>query len=59
MLYRSTDCLCRSGAAVKNLTHSASFHAEEKAAPSKPGIKHLGDIVSLTNEPFLQPVRIS
>jgi hypothetical protein len=42
MLYRSTDRLCRSGAAVKNLAHSASLHANEKTAPSKPGIKHLG-----------------
>ena len=27
MLYRSTDRLCRRGAAVKNLAHSASLHA--------------------------------
>lgn len=26
-LYRSTDCLCRCGAPVKNLDHSASFHS--------------------------------
>ena len=42
MLYRSTDRLCRCGAAVKNLAHTASLHAEENSAPSKPGIKHLG-----------------
>src|SRR5215831_15765823 len=41
MLYRSTDCLCRGGAAVQNLTPSASLHSREKSAPSKPGIKHL------------------
>src|SRR3990167_5055875 len=41
MLYRSTDRLCRCGAAVKNLAHSASFHSREKTAPSNPGIKHL------------------
>src|SRR6516162_7951425 len=41
MLYRSTDCLCRGGAAVQNLAHSASLHSREKSAPSKPGIKHL------------------
>jgi hypothetical protein len=41
MLYRSTDRRCRRGAPVLNLTHSASFHAREKTAPSKPGIKHL------------------
>src|SRR5271168_1622185 len=42
MLYRSTDCLSRAGASVKNLAHSASFHSSEKIAPSKPGTKHLG-----------------
>ena len=41
-LYRSTDCLCRRGAAVKNLAQSASPHAGENNAPSKPGTKHLG-----------------
>jgi len=41
-LYCSTDCLCRCGAAVKNLSHSASFHCLENNAPSNPGIKHLG-----------------
>ena len=40
MLYRSTDCLCRCGAAVKNLAHSASFQSLENNAPSNPGIKH-------------------
>src|SRR5437764_4134668 len=28
-LYRSTDCLCRNGAAMKNLAQSASLHAEK------------------------------
>src|SRR6266404_5536036 len=32
MLYRSTDCLCRRGAAVENLAHSASFHSPENNA---------------------------
>src|SRR5438067_1922032 len=41
-LYCSTDCLCRRGAAMKNLAQSASLHAGEKKAPSKPGTKHLG-----------------
>jgi hypothetical protein len=41
MLYRSTDCRCRRGAAVLNLAHSASFHSREKTAPSNPGIKQL------------------
>src|SRR5690606_27186078 len=30
ILYRSTDRLCRRGAPVKNLSHSASFHPCEK-----------------------------
>jgi len=42
MLYRSTDRLCRCGAAVENLAHSASFHSLENNAPSNPGIKQLG-----------------
>src|SRR4029077_9901524 len=41
MLYRSTDRLCRRGAPMKNLAHSASFDSEDKDAPSKPGIKQL------------------
>jgi hypothetical protein len=41
MLYRSTDRLCRCGAAVKNLSHRASFHSLENNAPSNPGVKHL------------------
>lgn len=35
MLYRSTDCLCRRGAPMKNLAHSASFDSEDKDAPIK------------------------
>src|SRR5271165_2450279 len=38
-LYRSTHRLCRAGAPVQNLAHSASFHSMEKIAPSNPGIK--------------------
>src|SRR5450432_3281892 len=41
MLYRSTDCLCRCGAPVKNLAHSASFESLDKNAPSKAGTKQL------------------
>src|SRR3954447_17363735 len=44
MLYRSTDRLRRRGASMKNLAHSASFHSTEKIAPSKAGIKHLGNL---------------
>ena len=34
--------LCRAGAPVENLAHSASFHSPDKIAPSNHGIKHLG-----------------
>ena len=42
MLYRSTHRLCRWGAPMKNLAHSASFKSLDKNAPSKAGTKHLG-----------------
>src|SRR3954469_10334701 len=41
MLDRSTHRRCRAGASMENLAHSASFHSDEKSAPSKPGTKHL------------------
>jgi hypothetical protein len=41
ILYRSTNYLCRRGAAVEKLAHSASFHSKENNAPSKSGIEHL------------------
>src|SRR5689334_21616778 len=41
MLDRSTHCRRRAGAPMQNLAHSASFHSNEKSAPSKPGTKHL------------------
>ncbi len=41
MLYRSTDRLCRAGAAVKNLAHSASLHANEDNAPPNARTKHI------------------
>ena len=44
MLYRSTDRLCRGGAPVKNLSHSASFHCWLNNAPSNAGTKQLGAI---------------
>src|SRR4029077_18787676 len=44
MLYRSTDRLCRCGAPMKNLSHSASFESLDKNAPSKSGRKHLGRV---------------
>src|SRR6476661_7324998 len=52
ILYCSTDCLCRGGAAVKNLSHSASFHSRENNAPSNPGIKHLVHRRSAGGNPF-------
>jgi hypothetical protein len=39
--YCSTDCLRRCGAAVKNLSHSASFESCDKNAPLNAGTKHL------------------
>ena len=39
-LYRSTDCLSRRGAPVKNLAHNASLDSCVEIAPSKSGIKH-------------------
>jgi len=41
MLYRSTDRLCRCGAPMENLAHSASLHSRDNIEPSNPGIKHL------------------
>src|SRR4029077_14631516 len=41
MLYRSTDRLCRCGAPMKNLSHSASFESLDKNAPLKSGTKQL------------------
>ena len=57
ILYCSTDCLCRCGAAVKNLSHSASFHSRENKAPSNRGIKHLGR--TTLNRLGTQPYHIS
>ena len=42
MLYRSTDCLRRRGAPMKNLAQSASFESLDKIAQSMPGTKHVG-----------------
>ena len=47
MLYRSTNCLCRAGAPMKNLSHSASLCTSEKYALSNPGTIHLGPLVLL------------
>jgi hypothetical protein len=41
MLYRSTDRLCRCGAPMKNLAHSASLDSDDKNAPLNNGIKQL------------------
>src|SRR3984957_17618926 len=42
MLYRSTDRLCRCGAPMQNLAHSASFESLDKDAPSKAETKQVG-----------------
>ena len=39
------DCLCRRGATVQNSAHGAFLQAGENSAPSKSGIKHLGQPV--------------
>ena len=44
------DCLCRCGAPVKNLAHSASFESLDKNAPSKVGTKHLIDPRTASND---------
>ena len=41
ILYCSTHRLCRRGAPVQNLSHSASFHSWENNLPSNAGTKHL------------------
>ena len=41
-LYCCSDGVRGRGAAVKYLSHNASFHSKEKIAPSNRGIKHLG-----------------
>src|SRR6202042_3414285 len=50
MLYRSTDRLCRCGASMKHLAHSASFESLDKNAPSKVGTKQLVRIVNEAQE---------
>jgi hypothetical protein len=49
MLYRSTDRLCRCGAPVKYLSHSASFHSREKYAPSNAGLNTIVDLATCQN----------
>jgi hypothetical protein len=45
--------MCRGGAAVKNLAQSASVHAGENNAPSKPGTEHLAPVIRpLSTERF-------
>jgi hypothetical protein len=39
---------------MKNLAHSASFHAGEKIAPSNPGIKHLAAFFRLCSPTFIE-----
>src|SRR6516225_6289198 len=55
ILYCSTDCLRRGGAAVQNLSHSASFESCDKDAPSKLGTKHLASVRGWTTMPDQLP----
>ena len=57
MLYRSTDDLCRRGAPMEYLAHSASFHSLVNIAPSKRGIKHLANNISQMTMQYLHEVR--
>jgi len=58
-LYRSTDRLCRCGAAVKNLAHSASFHSLENNAPSNPGIKHLAAASAAARSLYCSTIKLA
>ena len=44
----NSDCVRRRGAAMTYLSHSASFHSNERITPSNLGIKHLGATASQT-----------
>ena len=44
-LYCCSDGVRGRGAAVKYLSHNASFHSKEKIAPSNRGIKQLGKVI--------------
>ena len=44
-LYCCSDGVRGRGAAVKYLSHNASFHSKEKIAPSNRGIKQLGNAI--------------
>lgn len=44
ILYYPTDRLCRRGAPMQNLAHSACFDLDDDDEPSKPEIKHLAQI---------------
>ena len=48
-LYCCSDGVRGRGAPVTNLSHSASFHSQERIAPSNHGIKHLGACFAAKN----------
>src|SRR4051812_25467908 len=59
-LYRCSDSVPCRGAPVTYLTHTASFHSNEKIAPSDRGIKHLAaDLVTMIGEPTTKIEKIS
>jgi integrase/recombinase XerC len=53
ILYCSTDRLCRRGAAMKNLSHSASFQPKDKIAPSNAETKHLSTHAGLRDRALI------
>ncbi len=56
-LYCCSDGVRGRGAPVTYLSHTASFHSNERIAPSNRGIKHLGDRPALTPvESFYQRI---
>jgi hypothetical protein len=58
MLYRSTDRLCRCGAPVQYLSHSASFHSLEKYAPPNAGTKQLNDLLDSYAEKIVREAKL-
>ena len=56
-LYCCSDGVRGRGAAVKYLSHNASFHSKEKIAPSNRGIKQLGGGLPLPPARYRRPNR--
>ena len=60
-LYCCSDGVRGRGAPMTNLSHTASFHSDERITPSNRGIKHLGDqsaLLTARSECIWQPVQL-